>query len=152
MNMWMKGCGLALAILVMTGCGGGGGLPEGETGTVTGRVTYKDAPVPEGCAVIFMGSEGGLLGTGVTNSSGEYVLSMREGLDIVVGTYRVSVMPPNPAATMTQEEAMEKHMAGQLPDPAKVKEVPERYRSPESSALVCSVKPGSNTFDVKMDD
>lgn len=152
MNMRSRGCCLALAILMITGCGGGGGLPEGETGTVTGRVTYKGEPVPEGCTVLFMGSEDGLLATGATNASGDYVLSMREGLDIVAGTYRVSVMPPDPAATMSQEEAMEKHMAGQLPDPAKVKEVPERYRSPESSALVCSVKPGSNTFDIKMDD
>jgi hypothetical protein len=133
------------------GCSGDG-LPEGETGTVRGRVTYSGQPVPEGSVVMFMGSETGILGTGVTDTNGEYLLSMRDGLSILVGTYRVSVNPPNPGETLSQEEVMERSMAGSLPNPADVKEIPVRYRNPESSTLVFEVKPGANTFDIDMKD
>ena len=134
------------------GCRGGSNLPEGDTGTVSGRVTYNGQTVPAGSTVIFMGSGDGIMGTGVTNSSGEYVLTMREGFDILVGSYRVSVTPPNPASGLSDEEVMERHMSGNLPDPAEVKEVPLRYRSPESSSLVCQVKAGQNTYDIDMKD
>lgn len=134
------------------GCRGGSNLPEGDTGTVNGRVTYNGQAVPEGCTVIFMGSGDGIMGTGVTNSSGEYVLSMREGFDVLVGSYRVSVTPPNAASGLSDDEIMKQHMDGNLPNPAEIKEVPLRYRSPESSSLVCQVKAGQNTYDIDMKD
>lgn len=136
---------------VVSGCTGDG-LPKGETGTVRGRVTYNGQAVPQGSVVMFMGGETGILGTGVTDANGEYLLYMREGLSILVGTYRISVNPPNPGATLSQEEVMERSMAGTLPNPAEVKEIPVRYRSPENSTLVFEVKPGPNTFDIEMKD
>ncbi len=136
----------------VAGCGGGGNLPKGGTGTVSGKVTYKGGPVPEGCKVLFMRDPDGLLGTGVVDSNGEYRLRMRDGLKIVEGVYRVSVSPPDVAANLDQDEIMKLQMAGKLPDPATVKEVPLKYRSPEGSKLVCDVKPSSNTFDIDMQD
>lgn len=141
-----------LLLPFLLGCGGGGNLPSGATGTVRGRITYNGNPVPEGCNVVFVRDTDGLMGTGITDRNGEYLLRMRDGLKIVVGTYRVSIMPPNPAANLDQDEIMKMHMAGKLADPAKVKEVPERYRSPEASTLVCDVQAGSNNFDVDMKD
>lgn len=137
-------------VLLLAGCGGGGGLPEGETGTVSGRITFEGKPVPEGCGVVFMRDKGGYVGTGKTDSSGQYLLYMRDGLQIVVGTYRVSITPPNPVANLDQDEIMRLQSAGKLPDTSKMKEVPDRYRDPENSKTIFEVKPGSNTFDLDM--
>lgn len=155
----MKFCIKPLALLslfgllsLLSGCGGGSNLPSGETGTVRGKVTYNGGPVPQGTTVIFMRDEDGLLGTGTVDANGEYLLRMRDGLKIVTGVYRVSVAPPNVAANLDQDEIMKMQMEGNLPDPATVKEVPLKYRSPEESTLVFDVQPGSNTFDIDMKD
>lgn len=149
----------ALALLAMigtvsmvSGCGSGGNLPAGATGTVRGNVKYNGKPVPAGCSVVFIRDDDGLIGTGVVNSDGDYVLRMRDGLKVVVGVYRVSVTPPDVAANLNQDEIMRLQAAGKLPDPATVKEVPMKYRSPEGSSLICDVQPGSNTFDIEMKD
>jgi hypothetical protein len=138
-------------LLSLFGCGGSG-LPQGETGTVRGTVTYMGKPVPEGSNVIFMRDPDGLLGTGRVDANGDYNLRMRDGLKIVVGTYRVSLSPPDVAATLNQDEIMVLQQQGKLPDPAAVKEIPVKYRSPEGSSLVCDVQPGANTFDIDMKD
>jgi hypothetical protein len=143
--------GIMALLPLIAGCGGGG-LPSGETGTVRGHVTYMGGAVPEGSTVIFMRDPDGLIGSGTIDANGDYLLRMRDGLKIVVGTYRVSLSPPDVAATLDQDEIMIKQQAGELPDPASVKEIPEKYRSPEGSTLVCDVQPGSNTFDIDMKD
>lgn len=97
-----------------------------------------------------MRDKGGYVGTGKTDSSGQYLLYMRDGLQIVVGTYRVSITPPNPVANLDQDEIMRLQSAGKLPDTSKMKEVPDRYRDPENSKTIFEVKPGSNTFDLDM--
>ncbi|MBI1313436.1 hypothetical protein GC176_19270 [bacterium] len=138
-------------LAVLPGCGGSS-LPPGATGTVRGKVTYNGEPVPEGCAVVFMRDDDGLMGIGAVGANGEYLLRMRDGLKIVVGVYRVCVTPPNPAANLDQDEIMKLGQEGKLPDPATVKEVPTKYRSPEESNLIYDVQPGSNTFDIDMKD
>ncbi len=144
------GCCLSLAVL-LSGCGGGSNLPEGETGTVSGKVTFQgQTSVPEGSVVLFMRDKDGLMATGKVGSDGAYSLTMREGSTVVTGKYRISVTPPNPTESMDQDEIMKRQMEGTLPDPAAVKEVPEKYRSPESSPLNFEVKSGSNTFDIDM--
>lgn len=141
----------AYSFLLIAGCGGSQ-LPAGATGTVRGTVTYNGKPVPMGCTVIFVRDQDGIIATGVADSSGDYLLRMRDGLKILVGTYRVSVTPLDVAATLDQDEIMRLQQAGRLPDPAKIKEVPLKYRSPEGSKLVCDVQAGSNVFDIDMKD
>lgn len=119
---------------------------------MSGHVTYMGGAVPAGSTVIFMRNSDGLIGTGVIDSNGDYLLRMRDGLKIVVGMYRVSVSPPNVAATLGQDKIMVKQMAGEPPDPASIKEIPVKYRSPEGSKLVCDVQAVSNTFDIDMKD
>ncbi|QDV30495.1 hypothetical protein Spb1_24290 [Planctopirus ephydatiae] len=138
-------------LLTIAGCGSSN-LPAGTTGTVRGTVTYNGKPVPEGSTVIFVREKDGLLASGVTDSSGDYRLRMRDGLKIVTGSYRVSVTPPVVEATLNQDEIMKLQQGGKLPVPAAVKEVPLKYRSPEGSKLVCDVKDGSNSFDIDMKD
>ncbi len=144
--------GIVALLPMISGCGGGGGLPSGETGTVRGHVTYDGKPALEGTVVTFMRDPDGLIASGAVDAHGDYLLRMRDGLKIVVGTYRVSLGPPNVAATMNQDEIMLLEQAGNLPNPADVKEVPERYRSVEGSTLVCDVEAKSNTFDIDMKD
>lgn len=148
MKVWM----LAVALLGLVQCSGCGGssLPKGETGTVSGNVTFEGKAIPDKSSVIFMRDEGGITAVGEVDANGEYVLRMRDGLKILVGVYRVSVVPPNPAANLDQDEIMKLHMANKLPDPAKIKEIPERYRSPEGSKLIYEVNPGPNRYDFDM--
>ena len=135
---------------VLVGCGGGSNLPKGQTGTVRGRISFQGNPVPEGSIVTFMRESDGAMAVGKTDSNGEYLLRMKDGVKIVVGEYRVCITPPNVAENLDQDQVMEMHMSGKLKNPADVKEIPERYRSPEKSTLVCVVDPGSNEFDVDM--
>ncbi|RLS56096.1 MAG: carboxypeptidase regulatory-like domain-containing protein [Planctomycetota bacterium] len=148
MKMWTLLASLWTAGFLV-GCGGSS-LPEGETGTVKGKVTFQGNPIPEKSTVTFMRDEGGITAVGEIDADGEYVLRMRDGLKILVGVYRVSITPPNPGSNLDQDEVMKLHMSGKLPDPAKVKEIPERYRSPEKTKEIHEVKAGSNEINIDM--
>lgn len=145
----MAAWSICLASLWISGCGGGGGLPSGAKGTVSGKVTYSGQPVPQGCIVTFLGANG-LTGSGVTDGSGNYRISMRDGRNVLAGGYKVSVSPP-PPPPISDEEAMKLSMAGK-PTVQEVKEVPEKYRNPESSPLSFEVMEGDNTFDIALTD
>lgn len=147
---WSVSALCCLLAVWSAGCGGGSNLPKGATGTVRGRITFQGNPVPEGSVVTFMRESDGAMAVGKTDASGEYLLRMKDGVKIVVGEYRVSIGPPNLAENLDQDQAMEMHMSGKLKNPADVKEIPERYRSPEKSTLICVVEAGSNEFDVDM--
>ncbi len=139
--------------VIALGCGGGSNLPKGETGTVTGKITFQGQPIPKDSVVLFVNSAKGMNGTGVVDSTGTYRLTMREGSAIIVGEYRVAVTPPPPpASTLSQEEIMKLGMENKLPQAPEVKEIPKQYRNAESSPLTTNVKKGENTldFDLKL--
>ena len=131
------------------GCGGGSGLPEGDTGTVTGTVTFKNAPVPEGTVVVFMMDGGGHMATDTTDAAGKYELLMRDAPKVLAGSYSVGVTPPLPDLGLTDDEIMEKGMSGTLPEQPK-SDIPERYQSAETSGLSFEVKAGENTIDIAL--
>ena len=141
--------GMLTACVVAVGASGcnGGGMPDGATGTVGGKVTYEGAAVPAGCVVSFMGPKG-ITGSGQTDAAGAYTISMRDGKEVLVGKYRIAITPPAPAP-LSDEEAMKLSMSGKTTT-QKVKEVPDKYRSPEGSPLSFEVKEGPNTFDIAM--
>jgi hypothetical protein len=141
--------GLLLA-LTLAGCGGGGaGLPEGETGTVSGIVKLEGEPVEQGTSISFMRDSDGAIATGVCDAGGGYALQMKGGLSIVAGTYRIAVTAPSPTTGMTDEQAMELSMANKLPEEGDSK-IPARYRNLTESTILFEVKPGANTFDLDM--
>jgi hypothetical protein len=146
--------GLSLCTLlcvIVGGCGGGRTLPEGATGTVTGKVTLEGAPVPEGVIVTFQRDEDGQLASGICDANGEFVVRMKGGLAIVEGAYRVAVMPPAPGAAMSSEDMMEASVAGTLNDKSKASDViPEKYSDLQNSKTIFQVNPGSNTFELDM--
>jgi hypothetical protein len=145
LNVWTI-CAVAFWVC---GCGGGEGLPPGATGTVGGKVTYNGQAVPAGSTVTFVGPKG-ITGSGLTDAGGAYTISMRDGKNVLAGSYKVSVSPPQ-AAPLSDDEAMKLSMEGK-PTTQEVKEVPEKYRSPETSPLSFEVKAGANTFDIDMTD
>ncbi|MDA1161738.1 MAG: carboxypeptidase-like regulatory domain-containing protein [Planctomycetota bacterium] len=144
---------LAGAILLATcGCGDdGNALPEGKTGAVSGTVTYKTAPVPEGTVVVFMKDAGGYTATGKTDAAGNYQLLMRSAPHVLVGTYNVGVTPPLPDMGLSDDEIMKRGMEGTLPEQPK-SVIPERYLSAETSQLSFEVKEGENAINIELVD
>ena len=62
--------GLVLAIMSLVGCGGGSTLPEGDTGTVTGKVTFNGKPVPEGASIVFLHKDRGITASSAIAADG----------------------------------------------------------------------------------
>ncbi|MDB4733197.1 hypothetical protein OAF42_02005 [Planctomicrobium sp.] len=128
------------------GCGGSPGLPDGETGTVSGKLSLDGETVPAGSAVIFTPESGGLPAIGEVGSGGSFSLKMKGGSDILVGTYKVSVSAPvvevDPAAAMEASVAGE-DVGGEVAFPVK-------YLNPDASGETFTVKEGDNTFDLDM--
>ncbi|MBI1314668.1 hypothetical protein GC176_25525 [bacterium] len=144
-----------LAIVMLgsqVGCQSGPVLAEGETGTVTGKITLEGQPVPEGTRVMFQRDSDGQVATGECDSSGEFLLRMKGGLEIVEGNYRVAVLPPSPTANMSTEDAMKASVENKLPDAADAfKLFPMRYQVIEDSKQIFTVKPGqTNEFTLDM--
>ena len=143
---------VCLTVSVIAGCTGSR-LPPGETGTVSGKLTYNGQPVPKGTTIVFMEDPSGQVASGTVNDSGEYSLVMKGGTKVLCGTYRISVAAPAPTAGMSTEEAMKVSEKGKptLTEEAN-KQIPQRYRNPESSETVFEIKPGAQVFDLDMKD
>lgn len=146
----------AFVLAATAGCAGGVGLPEGDTGTVSGRMTYGDKAVPAGSQVVFVNDKYGIVATGTVSAGGAYSLQMRGGPDILAGAYKISVSPPASGQPEMSQEEYDKMMAsgGEVKPskPKEVPEIPEKVRTPETSGLTYEVKPGKNTgvnFDLK---
>lgn len=134
--------GLAAFAALASGCGAGS-----DMAAVSGRVTYRGAPVVHG-AVAFLPADGrGTPATGMTDFDGRYTLQTRSpGDGARVGAYLVTVSARKlPRGTIP--------LAGYLPTKKTKTEflVPERYERPESSALTATVRPGSNDIPLTLD-
>ena len=144
-TMWTLAA--ASVLVVAAGCGGGVGLPEGETGTVSGKITFDGKPIPAGSLVTFANEKHGFIATGTVAADGTYSLQMRGGPDILAGAYRVAVTPPTSAQPEMSQAEYDKMMTegGKPPEPKKVSEIPKKYQAPEGSGLTYEVKAGENT-------
>lgn len=137
----------ACACLALAGCGG---HDYGPTGTITGRLTYKDKPLREGTTVSFMQPEAGFIAFGPTDADGNFkVTSWNEGA-MPVGTYKVMVQPPEGPGSTGNEPTPEEMLAGA----GKVEKAdfPAKYRTVSTSDLSFEVKEGPNHFDVVLKD
>lgn len=134
---------MCLCVLA-AGCGTAGS--NVKTGTLKGKVTYKGQPPKAGASIQFVG-ENGAGASGVLAADGSYTARTGDSLSLPVGIYKVSV---NMAAKqMTPEQAMK---AAQSGEDMSGKDIPEKYRNPNSSGEVAEVKEGSNTFNLDMKD
>lgn len=138
---------LALGLLLLTGCTGGGlNVP---TGTVSGTVTIDGKPLSD-ATITFIGETNGDTASGALQSDGTYSLKYGSGFSVPAGDYRVVVVagaaggsgPANP------EDLMKTVKVPQiLKSP-----IPDKYKDPKTSALVAVVKEGTNpniNFDLK---
>lgn len=134
----------AIALSALPGCGKSHNLP-GETGRVKGRVVYGSDTIPEGSAVVMIHQGSGLPATGLTNSSGNFTLQMRNGPDILVGDYVVSIKPPG------EIDENVSHIT-----PATVPEawnkVPQKYWNATTSEEKFTVSPGDNFYEFTLAD
>jgi len=125
---------LVLILPIMGGCGGGG-KGKRVTGRVDGTVTFNGQPV-KGGSVSFVSKTTGD-GAGATiEPSGKFKVTD----PVPVGQYSAMVLP----VVLTPDEIAD----GKQPPPSN--DIPEQYRSTETSGLNFEVKEGQNTFEIKM--
>ena len=126
---------LALAA-TLSGC-----APREVLGRITGKVTFQGQPVPEG-VVLFRNREKAVYMTAELKPDGSYVVRRATGEGLPPGSYEVMINPPLEDAPM-----------GPALEPPKIKpypNIPQKYRSYESSGLSVTVHEGENPFDVEM--
>ena len=143
---------LSLGMLLLAGCGDGSALPSGPKGTVQGKVTYNDSPVPAGSTVMFMHDETSLGATGTTAADGSYSLKMLDGDQLPTGSYKISVSPPEQQNIDSSDEAAyAAAMEGGGDESAgSTSPFPEKYQSTEGSGLTYTVTEGENTHNIEL--
>lgn len=127
---------LVMGILVigfLTGCGNRSNLP-GETGTLSGQVTFPSGTIPPGTVLVFVHSEKGIPATAVLDAQGKFKAMMRGGEQILVGDYQVNVTPPG-----NYEE-------GSMEVPEAWKAIPKKYWHAETSGETFAVNSGANSY------
>lgn len=138
---------LALSVVCLVGCSGGGS--EKETAPAMGVVKVNGKPV--GGATVTFYPEEGKSASGETDADGKFTLTTYEtGDGAVVGKHKVTV-------TVVVGGA-EEEMPSSDPDGlAKLEEeqaknpIPEKYRSLETTDLTKEVKSGEdNNFDLEL--
>ncbi len=131
-----------VAISALLGCGQAGGE---KTGSVSGTLTYKNAPLAN--VVVTFTPEKGRPATGETDAAGKFTLSSFGKNDgAVLGKHKISLTDKPtgiPAMPGTPEAA--NATAG-------VDRFPAKYKTAASSGLEFEVKAGSNTWDHDLQD
>jgi len=138
---------LSLTLMTLAGCGNTSGLPEGETGTVSGTLTIDGKPAPAGYNVVMLHSESGLAASGATDASGAFSLQTRGNQSVLAGEYNVGVTPPA-GKELTPEEEEAVNMGKMEPPTNNENLVPAKYMDPNSSGEVYIVKAGENTYSL----
>lgn len=140
-------CSVAITLRVTTtlvvagALGIGIGCQQSEVlGPVQGQVRFQGVPVKSG-VVTFENVERGVHMTAQLNENGEYRVSMAKGFGLPLGEYRVAVKP------QVTELAT---AANPTPWKGAGKDIPQRYRMPETSGLKITVHAGDNRFDIEM--
>ncbi len=121
-----------LFFLCLTGCGGGGPT----LAPVTGTVTYKGKPLPEG-ALMFLVAEGRPASAKIVDGQITEVTTLRAGDGAPVGNHKVTITSVEGGKDMY----------------AKTKSrIPEKYAAAEKSGLTADIKSGGPNelkFDLK---
>lgn len=127
----LAGGWLTVALALAVGCGG-----EKPTGSVSGTVNYKGAPVTAG-TINFL-SKTGAGAVAKIDATGHFKM---EG-ELEAGEYKVYATPPlpEPQAPGTKVAAPPKF------------EVPQKFRDPASSTTTVTVKSGANDIPIEFKD
>lgn len=134
---------LGLGLVPLAGCGGG-------TAEVTGAVTMRNQPLPNG-TVTFFPEKGDAVAAFVDN--GTYTIP-----SIPYGTYRVAVTPQPEGMAVTTSKSGRTLKPGEVdptakgapPKKAAGPTVPEKYQSADTSGLTCQVDKSKVTYDIDL--
>jgi hypothetical protein len=119
------------ALLAASGCGG-----KYTTHPVSGRVTDADGAPVAGVMLIWESRAPLISVVAQTDADGRYQLgTLAEADGAPAGEYRIVLAEPQ----------------SDDPDAPPLKRVPKRYRDFDSSGLACTVGPGTNTYDIRLD-
>jgi hypothetical protein len=124
---------LSLATAVLAGCSKNGGL---ITAPVTGKVTFKGKPLPNG-TVMFVPGEGPAA-TGEIGSDGAYRLTTGSIDGAVLGNHKISITALADIGSALPEQ--------RNPTPPSL--LPAKYLSHETSGLTAEVKQGNNEVNL----
>jgi hypothetical protein len=127
---------LAAIVFGATGCNRGPPIAE-----VSGKVSFEGQPVTEG--VINFASESGFGIQSQLGADGRYRLHSHHGKGIPLGTYKVSISPP-PFDPVPADLSQPPPRQPEYPN------IPQRYRSFQTSGLVAEVVAEDNVFDFEM--
>jgi hypothetical protein len=135
---------LALAVgVAVAGCGGGG------KATVSGKVTYKNAPLKGGRVTFAVAGKSAQAEIG---EDGSYTAT-----DVPTGKAKVAVQTSylqqlsRAPRYKVPEGAPEGYKAGGDPTAAKrFVKIPDNYEDPEQSGLTLDVKSGAQTHDIEL--
>lgn len=148
---------VACLALAAAGCGDDGKPPMGS---VTGTVTYKGEPLTPG-SVIFSPvnateEQPGQPATGQLASDGSYRLTtFDDGDGAIVGEHIVTVQASETVTTKkaTNVEGIRVEQPdGSLAFVGSKSRIPARFSKPAETPLRFTVKEGSNTFDITIED
>jgi hypothetical protein len=132
----------------LAGCDGGGTAPAPPTGKVSGKVTYKGAPV-KGAMIQFNDPKGGTSPMVDVADDGSYSIGSLRAVE-----YIVAFAPKKAAAAQEQKTAEmvdPQKMAEMLKTP--VIDVPEKYKSASTSDLKAKIEADKeNKFDFDLKD
>jgi hypothetical protein len=119
------------ALLLLAGCGEN----RMKTARVSGTITYKGKPVPQG-SIMFQPQSGPAATANISN--GKYVLkTYRDGDGAVLGSHKVTVISLEDQSARLPEER------NPLPPPI----VPLKYNFPDKSGLTATVEDKANIID-----
>jgi hypothetical protein len=139
-----------IALLPLLGCGADDGI--GKRYSVSGKVTYKGEPVQRGNVSFAPEGVGGRGANGVIKN-GYYsrMTTLTPGDGVLPGKYKVGInanfTDMSKAASINGGMYQGSRFAG-----PRIKVIPEKYVSPETSGLTYEVKPESNTFDIDLQE
>lgn len=123
---------LVAVIVAVAGCSSGGVKKV----TVSGTVSYKGQPVRSGI-LQFVGPEGAYSAANI-QSDGSFTIT-----DVVPGEVKVGVMEaPGGSGSSSGEKGR--------PAPKPV-DLPDKYRSPETSGLKYTITPDTRQLDIKIE-
>ncbi len=131
---------LSCLMAIVAGCGGGSGPGKPKTVAVSGKVTYKGAPVPGGTITFApQGGAGKRAGSGPIQTDGSFVISSYDPRDgVEPGDYKVVIdpPPPNPDTKAADTKVV----------------IPEKYKSVTSTPLTEKIDSAKSGLEIKLED
>ena len=136
-------------LLILSGCGNGGG----PVGYVSGKVTLPDGKSPAGLLVRFVDGSTGVGATSVVAEDGTYTLKHKGASGVPVGSFKVSVTAYIPHMSDREYSSF---MAASPEERKRIEDeqnaekgrVPKKFHNQNTSGLTYEIVSGSQSHDV----